>query len=134
MDIHDLRALDCDAQADQALMVLAEVVAEAGEDHVDPLAVEGNCVYVAHDDNGQPYASCIAGRFFARLGVSLDTIHEHESTGADTVADALDLCYQTGMILRTAQAEQDDCKPWGLAQGASRAWLERYRASQTAEV
>ena len=114
--------------AERALQIMREVVAEYGEDHVyttpDGTPADGmsSCFYV-HDD--QP--GCIAGHVFHRAGISLQTLRDAESSGANGVAHKLGIPAETGATLYQAQLTQDDGGTWGEALAEA----ERYAAEQS---
>ncbi|MFF9268639.1 hypothetical protein [Streptomyces rochei] len=102
---------------DKAKELLAEAVAEKGEDFVyvnrDGRPVAGltgaDCHYVHGDQPG-----CIVGHVLHKAGVSLADLSEYEGQGAED--PALDLAGATDdacRLLSYAQENQDRGIPWG---------------------
>lgn len=115
--------------AENALTLLAAVVAEKGEEYRYPGADDGNCSYTNAD--GTP--SCIVGHVLKKLHVPLDKVRAfewdedgsiRESTAvsgilgewgpyADSVSAKAD--HNAVIILQAAQSKQDDGSTWGEA-------------------
>lgn len=101
------------------LKTLEEVVNELGSDFVYPdrPALESNldvdCYYVW---KGKP--DCIAARVLHKLGVSVDTLAEHEGGPCQNIPSPLSVPALT--VLGTAQQSQDERYPYGEALLAAR--------------
>lgn len=85
------------------------------------------CHYV-HWNDRTPVSGCIAGNVLHRLGVSLDTLSEHEKRPIRSVLEdfedegivTFEDGYKVTMMLSHAQGAQDGGKTWGDALKAAK--------------
>jgi hypothetical protein len=118
----------------RVLALLAEVVAEVGEDHVYPdYGGFAGCKYFS--DSGQPL--CIVGHVLAKLGVDPALVNQpaHYSDSISLNGVGIDsVCRQLGSllpnftpdaiaVLSAAQRVQDDGKTWGEALRYAREYM-----------
>jgi hypothetical protein len=103
---------------ERVLDVMAEVVAEYGEDHVyqPPDLDYYKCLYVHH---GRP--SCLLAHVLARLGVPLEVLAGMEGKDAAVVARKVWGSEASGML-------QDDGGTWGEALAKARLVAAEYAA------
>lgn len=128
-----MKMLSLSIDGSKALEALARVVKDAGEEYVDPAAVQGNmgCRYVR---DGEP--SCIVARVLSHLGVPVEVLRSMDASfnpqigydGKGVLHDygvGLD-AYATGALM-AAQGIQDGGGSWGYALDKAREDVEARR-------
>jgi hypothetical protein len=135
LEDEDLRRRETDVSnqrisidANRALDLLREVVADIGADHVyrhpdgKPAAEVGEiCRY---EVNGSP--ACIVGHALNRAGVGVDALHEMDeyedgAAIATVESDAVQIEPLARELLAVAQNKQDSGSTWGAALAAAEA-------------
>lgn len=97
---------------EQVKRAAQEIVAEFGEDYVYEHDVQGFCHY---QRDGQP--SCLVGRIFHRLGVSIGLLEKLEGTGPGSLFHHEEWEAGDGVVnfLANLQLNQDSGHTWGVS-------------------
>lgn len=110
--------------ADQAIVLLREVVAEFGENYIyiKPAGTQV-CVYV-HEAGEEQVPGCIVAQVLHRHGVPMNVLSQYEGLGAVQLGDGGSLIRRglqplltgaAGAVLSQAQWAQDSFRTWGVA-------------------
>lgn len=110
--------------ADRAIVLLREVVAEFGKNHVYTKR-DGSevCAYV-HGDADELVPGCIVAQVLHRHGVPMNVLSQYEGLGAVQLGDSNHLVRRgvqpllteaAGIVLSRAQWAQDSLMTWGTA-------------------
>ena len=128
-----MEMLSLSIDGSKALEALAHVVKDAGEEYVDPGAVQGNmgCRYVK---DGKP--SCIVARALSHLGVPVEVLRSMDTSFNPQIGyDGKDRLHDYGVVLdayatsalAVAQGIQDGGGTWGYAVDKARERVEAQR-------
>lgn len=106
---------------ERAKELLAEAVAERGEDYVYPRSDSGPYCYYVHTPDmdaslTEPAPGCIAGYVLHKAGVPLETLRRFEGKSVQyPIAQLVQTEPDVADLLRNVQSRQDERTPWGEA-------------------
>lgn len=123
--------LDHEVDAPEALRLIAQAVAERGEDYVYPFSQDGwtygndreTCLYFVPDENGESFEprgetftpGCIVGLALSYVGLQPDDLTEARGIWAAREDPESNLTLEAVRVLGIAQDVQDQHETWGKA-------------------